>query len=59
MNLVSYVLTITVFIGPQHVSRELPNRFATLEQCQSFFAQYAKELRHPPDARVSFVCERN
>jgi hypothetical protein len=54
----SYVLTITVSIGSWHVSRELPNRFASLDQCRDYFAEYVMQLRHPPHAKVAFECEQ-
>jgi hypothetical protein len=50
----TYVLTITVYLGAVSVSRELPNRFASLDQCRDYFAEYVKQLRHPPHAKVAF-----
>jgi hypothetical protein len=54
----TYVLTITVYLGAVSVSRELPNRFASLDQCRDYFAEYVKQLRHPPHAKVAFECEQ-
>ena len=54
----TYVLTITVYLGGVSVSRELPNRFASLDQCRDYFAEYVKGLRHPPHAKVAFECEQ-
>jgi hypothetical protein len=43
--------------GREELER-LPNRFASLDQCRDYFAEYVKGLRHPPHPKVAFECEQ-
>jgi hypothetical protein len=52
-----------VLIVPLHLSNlltirsPLPHRFPSLEACEAFYVEYAKEARYPADAKVTHACE--
>jgi hypothetical protein len=57
-----YILIVTLHYAMLdntywHVNKELPYRFPTLTGCQAYFAEYAKNLRVPNDARLTYECE--
>ena len=47
----AYVLIVTIQLSNLlHIRSEVPHRFPSLEACEAFYVEYAKEARYPADA---------
>ena len=54
----AYVLIVTIhFSNLLQIRSPLPHRFPSLEACEAFYVEYAKEARYPADAKVTCECE--